>query len=117
MKSAEEILLDELNEHHIQYVEGIPNLKKFILDAMEEYSSQFKPQWISVEDRLPNPGSSVICCLENNTIHQLVFGKSLGFFLPYLFSGVETGSNNVTYWMELPNPPLTGEELEVKGEG
>lgn len=80
-------------------------------------------QWISVKDKLPLHQQVVLCFNANNTTAVTIFldnaevqkrlrlngvnmppDKSVG----YCFASQETKShtlNDVTHWMELPNPP------------
>lgn len=58
MKTAEEILKSKVEKvfifgHSVSIVE-IKEYQQLILDAMEEYASQFKQEWISVRDRTPD---------------------------------------------------------------
>lgn len=44
MKTAEEILLDELNSIQATYLEEIPNFKQWVISAMKTYSIQVAKQ-------------------------------------------------------------------------
>ena len=85
MKTKEEILESTLDS------EGSIGS---IFDAMEEYAMQFIPQWISVNDKLPEdrqdvmvyfsePRNSIILCLWNEVFLE----------------------DNATHWMLIPEPP------------
>lgn len=62
--------------------------------------------WISVKDRLPNSGQSVLVCLESKAVTEALY---LGdkFVRPEMFSlrTYKFKTNKVTHWMPLPQPP------------
>ena len=59
-------------------------------------------EWISVEDRLPEPAQSVLVYSEREC------RVSKGYGVDYVLSGFSTSFMNigyVTHWMYLPEPP------------
>ncbi len=59
--------------------------------------------WISVEDRLPEPGTTCIVCLANKAVIECE--RSV---LPHWFKvGIAqiVDDNPVTHWMPMPEPP------------
>ena len=59
MKSAEEIALEygiTCNEDALSVEYDHPDHYESVLKAMHEFAEQFKPKWISIEDRLPDDG-------------------------------------------------------------
>lgn len=97
MKTYEEIVF-EVNEIH-------PCSEK---EAAILYAEQFKPQWFSVAERLPENSQDVLIY----TVKQKLIKK--GFFIlkdqwsrPNIFIA-EMGYfsiNDVTHWMPLPDAP------------
>ena len=68
-----------------------------------------KPDWISVEDRLPmeaDEGSSAYKCIVAYRSGES-FGTSVSWFEFSDESNVGGFSGDVTHWMELPEPPKT----------
>lgn len=65
-------------------------------------------RWISVEERLPEEGMSVLCYYEYfrygdyNCMFECV---DRGFFLNGTFGGISGSKVKVKYWMPLPQPP------------
>ena len=99
MKTAEEILIDRF-----------PNAKELdwfnpIQVCMEEYATQFKPQWISVEERLPDNIDNVLAY--NNNMYNQDCCVEVAFFdedkqwkgAPIYFT------DGITHWMPLPEKP------------
>ena len=68
------------------------------------------PDWISVEDRLPEEHQEVMCAFGNGDMLILEFDISLA---PYRFIDRDSGkwwSLKIKHWMPLPNPPAQGEQ-------
>lgn len=61
-------------------------------------------EWISVKDRLPKEGQSVLCC-NSQISYKKVYERGIFYdgdtHCYYPIGKVE----NVTYWMPLPEPP------------
>lgn len=63
-------------------------------------------EWISVEDRLPEPFESVLCYMPGETPFPTVhegYLASDGIWVSNWFK-IEPGG--VTYWAEMPKPPI-----------
>lgn len=98
MKTKEEIL----GKYFALPSDSAPILEKVKL-AMEEYASQFKSEWLSVEKVFPNPYTTVLFCTDMGYVSQgyrAEVGKS--FRETYIGQGFD----NVTHWMPLPKPPI-----------
>lgn len=101
MKTELEILNSKIDFSQ----DGIIDRQKAI-EAMQEYAEQFKPKWISVEERLPEEegfefiifGRYAADCPDRVMTAQFNFKK--GYFH---VKGVK--SKNVTHWMPLPTKP------------
>ena len=68
------------------------------------------PDWIGVEDRLPEEHQEVMCAFGNGNMLILEFDRSLA---PYRFIDRDSGkwwSLKIKHWMPLPNPPAQGEQ-------
>lgn len=81
-----------------------------IFDAMDEYSKQqTKPDWVSVEDGLPENMKDIIVHTESGEVIDNVTYKDLDGFmfhrLGYDFDCYYV--ENVTHWQPLPQPPKT----------
>lgn len=85
----------------IGYNDGLANLQ-------EKVNTYCVPQWISVEDRLPEPSTPVLVYIPNIGIRTDWTHPYEGRFFTYK-------SNCITHWMSLPEPPIPlelGEENE-----
>ena len=81
----------------------ITRLKKDAADAIEELS---KPKWISVEERLPEEGKSVLVCICSDGKCDITRGwycKNQGFCC-WDDAAMES-TDFITHWMPLPEPP------------
>lgn len=95
MKTALEIL-----NKHIDFSEdGIIHREKAI-EAMEEYASQFKPKWISVEDVLPLQSGHYIVHKNNGLVLSMFFGMDERWY----WGSVDQHAQ-VTHWTILPQFP------------
>ena len=68
------------------------------------------PDWIGVDDRLPEEHQEVMCAFGNGNMLILEFDRSLA---PYRFIDRDSGkwwSLKIKHWMPLPNPPAQGEQ-------
>lgn len=63
-----------------------------------------KPQWISVEERLPRPGQEIL--IVDDQIMRVQAVSSYGKWHPY----VNGSSCKPTHWMPLPEPPKDAKE-------
>lgn len=71
------------------------------LDSLTKYIETLEQPWISVEDRLPEPGTSVLCCYIGVYDHRVaVFWRDAGG-TPH-FTCNEKGGQPATHWMPLP---------------
>lgn len=102
MKTAEEILQPRsfmaLSGEEMEQVVSVEDA----IEAMKIYGEQFKPKWISVEERQPDQEG--ICLTLRTSKRSGLFmitahheGKSYPINL--------TGWHDVTHWMPLPEPP------------
>lgn len=71
-----------------------------------------KPEWISVEDRLPDSTEYVLCWYEYfryGDYNQMYQTYGIGYYYDDMWGGeVSNGTNaKVLYWMPLPKPPKT----------
>lgn len=61
---------------------------------------QLLPRWISVEERLPDDGQSVLACFEKSG------GVGCATFVDrYKWFETDRGCFGATHWMPLPEPP------------
>ena len=69
-------------------------------------------QWVSVEDRLPEDGQTVIASHKNG-ITEAYYTKDRKFHEPYYGQTCGDYFDSVTYWSPLPEPP----EKKEDGDG
>jgi hypothetical protein len=68
-------------------------------------------EWISVKDRLPNPGTDCVVYINGGKNHKyfrwgIFLGESWsGDGGHYMSHNLPEGLHNVTHWMSLPDPP------------
>lgn len=63
-------------------------------------------EWISVKDRLPEPGIRVLT-FGNTSLEDINIGYVLDNLIPPTWSHVLKGEHDkINYWMSLPNPPV-----------
>ena len=68
-----------------------------------EYCEEDKPDWLSVEEGLPqHQGNVVICCDNNGNVFTAWTSKRKGVFLDEQGGMAMLG---ITHWMPLPEPP------------
>lgn len=109
LKTIQEVIRNsELNEDTLT-AQGCERFVKEFLAELRVLSDQPdpKPEWISVEDKLPEEGETVLICTKGGYVTQA-----------YLFTDIaeqsflETYINNqffdVTHWQPLPTPPKKG---------
>lgn len=70
-------------------------------------------KWISVEDRLPDKYTPVLCCRKYVGVadileYGLVHGKMCFYYFDEDGFVVEATNPDVTHWMPLPEPPKEG---------
>lgn len=77
MKTAEAILNEKVNfqcDMNGKDDLRVAVLREDAISSMEEYAEQFKPKWISVEERLPEEGGRYWCyCKELNDLGTSYF--------------------------------------------
>lgn len=88
IKSAEDILA----KHSVITTNKWVANKSELISIMREYHNQFKSEWVSVEDRLPEPHHKV-----------LTFNGYIGVNWNNGKDWVMFGG--VTHWQALPTPP------------
>ena len=105
IKTAEEILSGRFNTTP-ELLEHTAHCRiSSCLLAMEEHANQFKPEWVSVEERLPE-----------ECVHVIIYGRytsdspmkaNQALYVPKKRKFYQEGviSKNVTHWMPLPNSP------------
>lgn len=99
MKTKEDILKPKL------MLGNIVNYDK-ALDAMDEYASQFQPEWIPVEVRLPEENIPVLCTNVNGVedVELLTIGLRYKDSTSFYLTEINQLTDQVTHWM--PFPPL-----------
>ena len=80
---------------HAQTMTDIPEVKEFYAMAEKALRTQNQVNWISVKDRLPEKGKSVLVYWDD--------GFDIGEYV-----GGEVGYD--IYWMPLPEPPERDDE-------
>lgn len=111
MKTAEEMLKTELNIDRLS-----PLQFSGIIKSHEKYADQFKPKWISVEERLPEPNkddnrlTKYVWCLT----YSVKYGTKVLPFNPHHICWDDEDCDDhysepiggkVTHWMPLPTKP------------
>lgn len=85
-----------------------------VLAAMEEYASQFKREWISVEDELPpidetddwNRKTQISKDVFTHSKFGMIRGRYIHTAKFWTVDGVTSSDGiAVTHWQPLPNPP------------
>jgi len=85
---------------------SLDTLKQIQSLTAENAELKQRVEWVSVEDRLPEPDTAVLAWLYNP------YQKELG---PWSAIGSHNGAywtighTNVTHWMPLPSPPKQGD--------
>ena len=83
-------------------------MHKMAISALRAQNSSEKPNnWISVEDRLPEPGTNILVA-NAKTGSQYVSHRDLIWFSPERKAYVPTSyleEFEFTHWMPLPEPP------------
>lgn len=82
------------SEHFVNGVETVLEYAEFL----PKYEEGLCPQWISVDERLPEDGSPVVVCLKSGGITIARYDMARGRFRT-------SRSIIVTHWMPLPKPP------------
>lgn len=116
MKTAEEILQTELDKEGIVYV--FDEHEDYIgdqdyafsqaLSAMHEYAEQFKPKWIPVAERLPEPDSAfylVSCGVKNITLIMWYGLNDSGSHSWFYVDSIVKPYLLPHHWMPLPDAP------------
>ncbi|HEY8937069.1 MAG TPA: DUF551 domain-containing protein [Cyclobacteriaceae bacterium] len=119
MKSKEEILDDKIQEQNGRYTSSVlptnstvesfkirfaDDEKEFIHSVMEYYADQFRPKWISVEERIPDSDRKVLVLMKSSpktwiTTIASFYGEKHGW------SSTSGLWFKVAYWMEIIEPP------------
>lgn len=108
-RSAEEILRE--HTHNVALLDRLTEWHwSFVLKAMEEYASQFKPksstlqEWVLVENGLPELCEKVTVCLSDETVlvGRLYSNGWSAFFMDGESPVIE---RTVIAWQPLPSPP------------
>lgn len=97
MRTAEEILKRKLNIEKLSFSQRV-----LVVPAMEEYASQFKPKWISVNDEFPTQGQNVIMAYKFGVGEAKFINGN--FCMPREWHIIFP---DVTLWMPLPEKPTT----------
>jgi hypothetical protein len=63
-----------------------------------------QPQWISVEERLPEQTGKYIVCTSKSSVYCAKFYKYPCERHPYGYFGTDSYTH-ITHWMPLPEPP------------
>ncbi len=94
-----DVLKEELASHFD--IELEPVIEKEVLRMIDEQEtiSVASPKWISVKDRLPEPGSYVLVFTDDHCDYTAHYD---GY---WWLSGKPALSYKVTHWMPLPEPP------------
>lgn len=115
MRTAEEIIAQKVQ---IEPLEIEQKVTPYLIAAMEEYSEQFKPKWISVNDMLPervyDNGYSdevLTLSLKPTCPHYAVVRYDHDYFGWIYEKGIDSLIQHVQFWMPLPELP---KESEVK---
>lgn len=88
---------------------GVGYEQSDVLDAMEEYTKECMPKWISVNDRLPEHGSSSPRVLFYHESGEIMMGildenKMVNIFMADGLT-IMRDQKGFTHWMLLPEPP------------
>lgn len=102
----------EIKDAALEYSERIEVLYNGFTKGANWAISQMQPEWISVEDRLPEESGQVLGCMKDTfDIYVCHYKPSRKLFLVY-GAGVDPISDmKVTHWMPLPHPPFTQCEM------
>lgn len=100
--SPEEYDEAEKRKHKI-FTESLKRQKPYV--EKEPVKIQSVNQWISVKDRLPDEGASVLICTDEG-IRSVSARYGNRFFITIVEAFTE---DTVTHWMPLPEPPKDGE--------
>ena len=99
MKTAEELLI-EYGRGDVPFDENVTMCYPAIISAMEEYASQFKPQWVSVEERLPEIDQEIVGISESG---KTASGKwSKDYHKDGSIATVYGHLTSIKRWMPLP---------------
>lgn len=80
-------------------VQGIYEAVEFIRSHMDEIENN---DWISVDERLPEEKTEVLCCFEDGTVQSLWQNWKNSGFSGYLDNGLKP--TKVTAWRSFPEP-------------
>lgn len=115
MKKADEIIIQYANrvyEHQANEAAFYCTCADFqmsdCVDMLNEYAEQFKPKWISVEERLPDGQEEVLVYMPGYGAPIAVYfltdldENRLTWLNPFF---ITKNFNEVTHWMPLPQLP------------
>jgi len=98
-KSLQSELAAARSECQIALVDVL-SISHQVVDLKAELAA-LKPQWISVEDRLPEQNTEVLSCDKNHRIYRSTYYEGRGFKLMFH----RDCHRPVTHWQPLPPPP------------
>lgn len=113
MKTYQRILQEELqkegyvNAQNLIVNAGSHCVEQVFEDTTKRYANQFKPKWISVEERLPNHFNPVIgAFVSTNYVDCCIVVKYVRQDCSVCFTDVLGESQlDITHWMPLPEAP------------
>ena len=84
-----------------------PDVADMLANALIDHASQFRPKWISVEERLPD---NLTHCIANNGIEYILcnYRNDKFYRIELPFGNTTTMAiycHNITHWQPLPDPP------------
>jgi len=94
----------------LRSVAGHPGASKetlimFLLRAADEIDRLKRGEWISVKERLPAVGETVLMCYRHHNKYEIVTARFVnGGFIGFWDA-------DVTHWMPLPEPPKEGKNV------
>ena len=86
------------------YTNGSWLIPTFRVEQMMEHFA--KPEWISVKDRLPEQYTDVVVLYDFGRVGVNWTNKENEF--------IEHPNCKVTHWMPLPEPPESGDDVDVR---
>lgn len=105
VKSVEEILLDELSDHHVKYLESLPFFKDWVLQAMEIYAQSRIAELEAENAKLSahncdNPyGDEIIVLEKQNAVYREALEKIANIKDVHNNGNTETGYMVIALFM------------------